>query len=206
MKKTGPVVGASSPPVLRDHRGRIQPGSGRLTRGRVGAPIGNTNGVRQGWRSFWRRRALRPEDRWIEPILRDYSGALVADRGGPDAMSGAEAHLIQIAQLARGCTMLILAEAATKGGLLAVRRSAAVKDGGAVRSVSDPDLAGALARFMSIEVAALRALGLKRVAPPALSLTAYLEARQVAAGRAVASETDAEPSAPVIVAPEDEER
>jgi hypothetical protein len=54
---------------------------------------------------------LRPEDRWILPILANYAGSLVADRGGPDAMTAGEAHMIELAQLARGCTMLVLAQA-----------------------------------------------------------------------------------------------
>ena len=107
----------------RDERGRFLPGSTPPDRRKPGGMLGNLNASRHPWRAFWRRRALRPEDRWILPILADYSGSLVADRGGPEAMTAGEAHMIELAQLARGCTMLILAQAARGSGIAGMRRT-----------------------------------------------------------------------------------
>ena len=44
-------------------------------RGKSGPP-GNLNGTRYPWRCFWRRRAVKPADRWIVPVLEGYTAAL----------------------------------------------------------------------------------------------------------------------------------
>ena len=64
------------------------------------AQLGNLNRARHPWRSFWRRRALQREDRWIQPLLEDYAQGLISDKGGPDAMSAAELRMVELAQLA----------------------------------------------------------------------------------------------------------
>lgn len=171
------IVPVPSPPVLRDDHGRFRPGSGAPQRRGPGAQPANLNASRHPWRAFWRRRALRLEDRWILPVLADYAGSLVADRGGPDVMTAAEGHLIELAQLARGCTMLVLAQAARGGGIAGARRGTTLTGPGQARRITDPDLAAALAKFMTIELTALRALGLERKAKPALSLAEYIEAK-----------------------------
>jgi hypothetical protein len=120
-------------------------------KGRSG-PVGNLNASRHPYRSFWRRRALKVEDRWILPILEHYSGSLATDKPN---LTEAEGRLIEIAQTARGATMLILSEAARSG--LIVR-----KDG-------TWDLApGAkeLSRFLAVERQCLQTLGLGRRAKP----------------------------------------
>ena len=45
-------------------------------------PLGNLNATRMPWRVFWRRRALRREDRWILPVLEGYAHGLEADKPG----------------------------------------------------------------------------------------------------------------------------
>jgi hypothetical protein len=120
-------------------------------KGRSGPP-GHLHNCRYPWRSFWRRRALRPADRWILPVLEGYAGGLLSDK--PDATEG-EHRCIEVAQIARGASMLILAECARSGFI--------TKDNGTW------DLspgAKELARFLSIERSTLQTLGLGRRAKP----------------------------------------
>jgi hypothetical protein len=82
-------------------------------KGRSGPP-GNLNNVQHPWRSFWTRKALRQEDKWILPFLRRYIDEAIEDAGGDDISSGKQ-RTLEIAQLARGCAMLILKEVKEKG-------------------------------------------------------------------------------------------
>lgn len=131
--------------------------------GRSGPP-GNLNGSRYPWRSFWRRRALKASDKWILPVIESYASGLANDKPG---LTEAEARLIEIGQISRGASMLILAEAARSGFI--------------VKADGTWDLApGAkeLARFLSVERHALQTLGLERRAKPINDL-----ARQIQAAR-----------------------
>lgn len=175
---TGRVVSAPLRPVLRDSAGRFVAGGGRPSRRGPGGPAGNMNAAKCGWRAFWRRKALRAEDRWVLPLLSDYGGALIADKGGADYVTAAERATVELATLARGCAMLILAQAAERDGLVGWRRGATLKgDGGAQQSYRDVDLAAALARFLAVELTALKTLGLARRPRPAPSLRELLAAR-----------------------------
>ena len=119
--------------------------------GRSGPP-GNLNNCKRTGLAFWRRRALKAEDRWILPRLERYSAGLTSDKPG---LTEAEARLIEIGQISRGASMLILAEAARSGFI--------------VRADGTWDLApGAkeLARFLAIERASLQTLGLGRRSKP----------------------------------------
>ena len=130
--------------------------------GRSGPP-GNLNASKHRWRSFWRRRALRVSDRWILPTLEQYSAGLSSDKPN---LSEAEARIIELAQTARGATMLILAEAARSGFI--------------IQGESGWDLApGAkeLAKFLAVERNCLRTLGLERRAKPLLGLADYLDSK-----------------------------
>ena len=49
--------------------------------GRSG-PVGNLNAARHPWRSFWHRRALRSEDKWILPVLEGYAAGWLATNLG----------------------------------------------------------------------------------------------------------------------------
>jgi hypothetical protein len=122
--------------------------------GKVGrsGPPGNLNNSRHPWRSFWRRRALRAEDKWVLPILEEYPVGLLSDK--PDA-SEAERRCIEVAQIARGASMLILAEAARSGFIQRVDGTWDLAPG-----------AKELGRFLSIERACLQTLGMARRAKP----------------------------------------
>src|SRR5258707_346983 len=93
------------PAATTGRASRARPG-----RRRKGAQPGNLNQTRHAWAVYWRRRALRPEDRWIAPLLGDYAAGLLSDKGGPEGVTAAEARMVELAALARGCTMLVLAE------------------------------------------------------------------------------------------------
>jgi len=138
-------------------------------RGRSGPP-GNLHNCKHPWRTFWRRRALRAEDKWILPVLERYGSGLDSDR--PDMTEG-ERHMAQIAQTARGATMLILAEAARSGFIRQVDGSWDLAPG-----VRD------LAKFLQVERGALQALGLERRAKPVgPSLSEYIVEKYVAPDR-----------------------
>jgi hypothetical protein len=154
-------------PVGRDERGRMLPG-GLAPRRRRGPPLGNLNGCKFPFRTFWRRGVLRPQDRWIEPLVATHGEALIADKGGRENMSGAELHMVELAQLARGCVLLVLFHSRQHGGLIG--------DG------KGPDLAAALARFMQVERQCLVALGLERRARPVPRLSELLAQKPAVAG------------------------
>jgi len=107
---------------------------------------GNLNSSKRPWLSFWKRRALRPEDAWVKAIVAEYGGSLLDDKGGDQATAG-ERHSIELASLARGVSCLLLDALAREGGATGPR-------GG--------ELLGALARFMTLEQNGLRAVGLDR--------------------------------------------
>ena len=115
---------------------------------RRGGQPKNLNATRHPWRTFWRRRALRAEDRWILPTLEAYSESLASDK--PD-LSETEKRMVEIAETARGASMLILAEAARRGFIRQVDGSWDLAPG-----------AKELARFLSLERQALQTLGLER--------------------------------------------
>jgi hypothetical protein len=156
-------VGSTAPPRLRDGAGRFAAFTPGPPRRRRGAQPGNLATVKHPWRSFWKRRALREEDRWILPLLGDYQAALVADRGGESGATAAELRLIELAALARGCEMLILAAAAVRGGLTADMSAPRAGQGASVRK---QDLLSALSKFMTTEQRALLGLGLERKVKP----------------------------------------
>ena len=125
------------------------PKVGHGVKGRSGPP-GNMNGLRNPWRVFWRRRALRKQDKWILRLVEDYEGSLIAELGGADAVSSMQCKLIEVLKAARTCWLLGLVD----GGEVGVKESA---------------------RFMTIEARGLVALGLeRREAPPVVDLEAYI--------------------------------
>jgi hypothetical protein len=136
-------------------------------KGKSGPPR-NLNNARHPWRSFWRRRALKAEDRWILPTLEGYASGLAADRPG---LSAAEARLIEIGQIARGASMLILAEAARSGFIVKEEGSWNLAPG-----------ARELAKFLAIERASLQTLGLDRRAKPIQDLAKQIQAERQADG------------------------
>lgn len=120
------------------------------------------NNVQNPWRSFWARKALRRQDKWILPFLNRYIDEAVEDAGGEDISSGKK-RTLEIAQLARGCAMLILKEVKEKGFTVLT------PDGWDIQ----PGLKD-LPRFLSLELVARRNVGLERIGPRTLSLEEIL--------------------------------
>jgi len=117
--------------------------------GRSGPPM-NLNAVKRPWRVFWRRRAVGPADRWILPVTEDYAEGLVIQKGGEEGIQEGQRHLIEIAQTARGCVMLILAEAARKGFVVTTEKGWDLSPG-----VKE------LPKFLNLERSALSDLGVE---------------------------------------------
>jgi hypothetical protein len=120
------------------------------------------NNVHNPWRSFWARKALRQEDKWILPALRRYIDEAIEDAGGDDISSGKK-HTLEIAQIARGCSMLILKEVKEKGFTITTPDGWDMHPG--LKEVS---------RFLTLELTARRNVGLERIKPPPKSLNDIL--------------------------------
>jgi hypothetical protein len=86
------------------------------------------------------------------PVLETYSDGLLSDK--PDA-SEAEKRCVEIAQIARGASMLILAEAARSGFIVRENGSWNLAPG-----------ARELAKFLGVERNCLQTIGLDRRAKP----------------------------------------
>ena len=118
--------------------------------GRSG-PVGNLNAAKHPWGPFWKRRALGAEDRWIIPVLESYLDEIIRDKGGADSITAGERRVAEIAQTARGAQMLILSEAKRQGVTCATGNTWDLAPG-----FKD------LPRFQTIELNALKTLGLER--------------------------------------------
>lgn len=116
-------------------------------KGRSGPP-GNLNHVKHPWGSFWKRRALRPEDKWIAVEAAKYRDGLLRDRPDP---TEAEQRAIELASEAKACRLLIW-NAIREAGFTEKRE-------GEMRLVP---AAEALPRFIGVELGALKLLGLSR--------------------------------------------
>lgn len=143
---------APSRPVVRDQAGKFVKGSGQPPKRKPGGVAGNLNAVRNPWATFWKRRALRPEDRWVLRLVQDYVPALVADKGGD--VSVAERHVAELAGVARACWALAMAD----------------------RNLEQ------VARFVTVERTCLSDLGLKRRARPAQTISDYVASEARKAG------------------------
>ncbi len=119
-------------------------------KGRSGPP-GNLHHCRRPWEVFWRRRALRAQDRWMLRVLGSYLAGLVADKPEP---SNAAMRLMEIAQIARGASMLILIETARSGFVTPARDGAGWDLHPGVKE---------LARFLAVERQVLKDLGVDQV-------------------------------------------
>jgi hypothetical protein len=95
------------------------------------------------------------------PTLERYATGLASDKANP---TETESRMIEIAQTARGASMLILSEAVRSGFIQKVDGSWNLSRG-----------AKELARFLSIERATLQALGLERRAKPVPALQDYMQ-------------------------------
>ncbi|GEM_PF-4403163 len=78
-------------------------------KGRSGPP-GNLNSARSGAASYWRRRALRPVDRWVLPLTAKYGAEIVEQKGGRENIAPTVLRQIELAQAARTAWLLALAD------------------------------------------------------------------------------------------------
>lgn len=143
-------------------------------KGRSGPP-NNTNAVRYASRLLWGRGILRAQDQWVRRPLALYTAALLDDKPHPTA---GERNVITIAATAQGCTLLIMNELKASGFTCTI-------DGVLELTPAARDLS----RFLSVELSALKVLGLERRVKPALSLNEYLKN-----GTPVTSEPQAMPA------------
>lgn len=128
-----------------------------------GAQPNNLNGARYPWQTFWRKRVVKEHDKWIVPLIEEYAASLLSDRGGADNMTAAERHVVEIAQTARGASMLILKECSDRGLIVETDNGWDLAPG-----------AKELGRFLSLELNALRTIGLDKRAPKVIdSLEEY---------------------------------
>jgi hypothetical protein len=134
-----------------------------------GGQLGNLNATKHPWRTFWRRRALQPENRWLVPVLESYAEQLAADKGGNDAITAGEKRVLEIAQVARGAAMLIMAEAGRSGFTQNTEKGWDLHPG-----VKE------LGRFLGLERQALGDLGLGRRAKDVPNLQEYLQKKSAA--------------------------
>ena len=145
--------------------------------GRSGPP-GNMNNARHPWRVFWKRRALRPEDRWVLKLVENYEASIEEDRGRN--LSFAEVRVVEIAKTARVCQLLALAAFAENGIMLeSVTTTNSPQHGETVTRRGDV-LSPAfkeLPKFLKLELDALRAIGLEKAEREPLSLKDYVEQR-----------------------------
>ncbi len=81
-----------------------------------GGQPNNLNNSRHPWRAFWKRRALRPGDRWVMRLVESYEECIEEDRGRE--LSFAEARVVEIAKTAKVCQLLALAAFAKDGIML----------------------------------------------------------------------------------------
>lgn len=120
-------------------------------KGKSGPP-GNTNASKHGWRTLWRRAALRDADAWVRRPVQQYTQALLNDK--PNITAGEQA-VLEVAATAKGCSLLILEELKRSGFTYG-------KNG----TVELTPAARELPRFLATELSALKLLGLERQAKP----------------------------------------
>src|SRR5262249_46364060 len=118
----------------------------------VGGQPGNTNALRHGWRLLWRRAMVREQDRWVTRPVEAYIAGLRSDKPNPSA---GEESCIEVAALAKGCSLLILNELKQHGLTTQIDGHLALTPAG-----------DELRRFLELELKALKILGLERRAKP----------------------------------------
>jgi len=119
----------------------------KIKKTRGGQPA-NLNACKRPWEAFWKRRALRKQDRWVLGALNGYVAGLMDDKPHP---SHAEQRMMELSMTARAATLLILKELTETGFVQTVNGA--------------PDLVPAgkdLVRFLSAERQCLQTLGLEK--------------------------------------------
>lgn len=119
-----------------------------IRRSSRGGQLGNLNAVRSPWNTYWRRRALRPEQRWVLRLVRDYVPSLIADKGGEENVSFAQLKVMELAAVARACWALAMAagDLDAVARFVGVERSCLADLGLERRAKSVPTLAEVLSR------------------------------------------------------------
>lgn len=130
--------------------------------GRSGPPK-NTNASKYGWRVLWRRALIRETDTWVRRPIELYASSLLADK--PEATAGQQ-HVVEVATTAKACVLLILQELKKTGFTSTI-------DG----VLELTPAARELPRFLGLELAALKVLGLERQAKPVQTLAEYLASK-----------------------------
>lgn len=128
-------------------------------KGKSGPP-GNMHAARHPYNVFWRRRALRSQDRWVASEVTQYRNGLLQGRPDP---TEAERRTIELASEAKACRLLIWR---------ALRESGFTEQG--KEGLRLVPAAEALPKFIGAELGALKLLGLERRAKQVPSLDAYL--------------------------------
>jgi hypothetical protein len=98
-------------------------------------------------------------------VLAEYETSIASDKAGD--LTAGERRMVEIACVARGCSMLILAEAQKAGFIRLTGEGWDLHPG-----------AKELPKFLSIERAAIQAIGLERRSKPALTPAEYWQQRQ----------------------------
>ncbi len=86
--------------------------------GKKGSGTGNLNAMRHPWRVLWRRGVLPTKYAWMRPVLEAFGDGLIQDQGGVGQVTTAQRAIVEVAQIARGCATIIMAEAAEQGFIL----------------------------------------------------------------------------------------
>lgn len=128
-------------------------------KGKSGPPK-NTNASRYGWRVLLRRALIRETDTWVRRPMESYASSLLSDK--PEATAG-EQHVIEVATVAKACTLLILHELKQSGFTC--------KIGGVLELTP---AARELSRFLTVELSALKLLELERRTRAPITLNEYL--------------------------------
>jgi hypothetical protein len=141
--------------------------SNKLAKRKPGGQPGNLSACRSPWRSFWKRRALRPDDAYILPLVDSLAAGLISDLGGPDAITAAQAVLIRNLQTAQACALLCMSRIGTDGPFRISQTG---------ETVSHPALKE-IGRFLGEIRQSATALGLERKTRDVTNLADYLKAR-----------------------------
>jgi hypothetical protein len=141
-----------------------------LAKRRPGGQPGNLSASRSPWRSFWKGRALKPEDAYILPMVEGMANGLVADLGGADQITSAQALLIRNLQTAQACALLCMARIGSEGPFRISQTG---------ETVSHPALKE-IGRFLGEIRQSATALGLERKTRDVTNLSDYLKAREEA--------------------------
>ncbi len=108
---------------------------------------------------------MKPAHRWVLPVIEGYASDLASEKAD---LTMAEQRTIEVAQISRGCSMLILAECASAGLISQTKDGWDLSPG-----------AKELGKFLSVELKALGMLGLQRRAKAVNgSLAELLETEQ----------------------------